>query len=475
MNQLRRSNEICLEIQDHSIERHSAVKFFGVDGMRDPSGLAARLSEQFISQNRALASGLDVQISQEYDGRDVYLTLQSGDSVGAIPLCSPTTARPDYGLVVQPRFAWSGIGPMLAEMGWRIAPTPLALPLLRRSERRVPVWVLSYMILSRLDALLDSLDRRFEEAREDLHAPRGRVDWTAYATRSLSRANPLSVPCSFPDLRDDRLLKGAVRYAAERQLRALETQKEHGAFVHRLIEFGERILRRVIMVPPAMPSAAMLGGWLQRPMRTAPFTDGLQAIEWTVDERGLAGVSDLAGIPWKMRMDQFFEAWVETVIRVVAQRTGGRVATGRNRETVVPLRWDPPHQATQTSLIPDLWVEWESTTLIVDAKYKRHWEELQQHSWAQSAESIKDAHRADIHQVLAYASLSKTPKVVACLAYPCLLKNWLSLKERERLFQKADLAVGSKTLQLWLTALPMAASTNEIAEPLEKQLRLAIQ
>ena len=332
LGQVQRANEVCLDIQDHSIARQSAVEFFGVEGMRDPSGLAARLSDQFIQQNRALLSLLDVQVSQEYDGRNVYLTMLSGNSVGAIPLCSPTTARPDYGLVVQPRFAWSGIGPMLAEMGWRIAPTPLALPLLRRSERRVPVWVLSCMVLTRLNALLDSLDRRFEETSEICRAPRGRVDWKTYATRSLPSAKILSIPCSFPDLRDDRLLKSAIRYAAERQLRALETQKEHGAFVHRLIEFGERILRRVSMVPPTAPSASMLGSWLHRPMRTEPFIDGLQAIEWTVDERGLAGVSDLAGIPWKMRMDQFFEAWVETVIRVVAQRTGGRMTTGRKRD-----------------------------------------------------------------------------------------------------------------------------------------------
>ena len=98
--------------------------------------------------------------------------IHSGSAVGAVPLISPTTARPDYGLVVQPRFPWPGIGPMLAEMGWRVSPAPLRLPLLRRSERRVPVWVLSFMILVRLKALLDTLDRRFELTDETLRAAR---------------------------------------------------------------------------------------------------------------------------------------------------------------------------------------------------------------------------------------------------------------------------------------------------------------
>jgi hypothetical protein len=43
------------------------------------------------------------------------------------------------------------------------------------------------------------------------------------------------------------------------------------------------------------------------------------------------------GIPWTMPMDQFFEAWVETIVRHVAQRTGGVLKSGRRRETVSPL------------------------------------------------------------------------------------------------------------------------------------------
>src|ERR1039458_2651480 len=90
---------------------------------------------------------------------------------GNVPLLmrgciSPLTAHHDLGLVVQPRFPWAGIGPMLAEMGWLISPTPLKLPPLKRSERRVPLWVLSFMVLARFKALLDRLDRRFEGTTE---------------------------------------------------------------------------------------------------------------------------------------------------------------------------------------------------------------------------------------------------------------------------------------------------------------------
>ena len=418
---------------------------------------------------------LDVRVDRDFDGSDVQLLIQSGDAVGAIPLVSPTTARSDYGLVVQPRFPWPGVGPMLAEMGWRVAPTPLRLPLLHRSERRVPPWVLSFMILVRLRALLESLNRRFEVTREARLAPRGAVDWAQYATRNLPNAGFLSIPCSFPDLRDDRLLKGAIRCAVERQLHSLETQKEQGAFVHRLIELGQQLLRRVQAVPAYVPSSTTLTAWFRRPMRTEQFVDGLQAIEWTVEERGLAGLSDLEGIPWSMPMDKFFEAWVETVFRIVAQKTGGLMRVGRKRETTHPINWDPPYLGSQKSLRPDLSLEWDSATLFVDAKYKRHWEELQQHSWARVEEEMREQHRNDLLQVLAYANLARTPRVIACLAYPCSPESWNSLCQRGRLVHRAELAVGARSVRLWLTAVPMATTLDEIATPVADALRQALR
>ena len=433
------------------------------------------MAEQFVTQNRSLLSLLDVRIDCEYDGSDVRLVVQAGSAVGAIPLVSPTTARPDYGLVVQPRFPWAGIGPMLGAMGWRVSPAPLRLPLLRRSERRVPVWVLSSMILIRLRALLDSLDRRFELVEETRRAPRGSVNWTKYATQSLPRGGFSSVPCRFPDLRDDRLLKGAVRYTVERQIVALESQIEHGAFVHQLIEFAQELLRRVVAVPAYLPSPTNLSAWLQRPMRTEHLAEGLQAIEWTVDERGLAGISDLEGIPWRMPMDRFFEAWAETVFGNVALRTGGRMKVGRKQQTTHPLGWDPPYLGSQKSLMPDLWLQWDSTTMIVDAKYKRHWEELQHHSWSRVEEEIREQHRADLLQVLAYGNLALTPNVIACLAYPCSQASWQSLRDRGRLFHRAELTVGSRSLQLWLTAIPMATAVESVAAPLADAIRDAIR
>jgi 5-methylcytosine-specific restriction endonuclease McrBC regulatory subunit McrC len=210
-------------------------------------------------------------------------------------------------------------------------------------------------------------------------------------------------------------------------------------------------------------------------MRNEHFMHGIQAIEWTVEDRGLAGLSDLEGIPWTMPMEEFFEAWVETVFRSVAQRTGGALRVGRKHETTHPVNWEPSYLGSQKSLIPDFMLEWNSVTVIVDAKYKRHWEELQHHSWSTVEEHLREQHRNDLLQVLAYANLARTPRVIACLTYPCSADSWRSIRERGRLIHKAELTVGSKSLHLWLTAVPMATAVEQIATPLAEAIRPFLQ
>lgn len=330
------------------------------------------------------------------------------------------------------------------------------------------------MILAKLTALLDSMTRRFETVKEIRNAPRGLVHWAGYVNQ-VSKGQFTQIPCTYPDLRDDRLLKGAIRHCLERHLKSLQPQREYGAFVHNLIELYEQTLRRVWDVPSYEPSPRMVSSWLQRPLRTQHFAEGIQAIEWTVEERGLAGLSDLEGIPWIMPMERFYEAWVETVFCAVARQTGGQLKVARKRETTQPLNWDPPYAGSQKSLMPDLLLEWDSTTLIVDAKYKRHWDELQHRSWFQNIEEIREQHRHDLLQVLAYSSLARTEHVIACLAYPCSPESWAYLQDRDRLIYKAEIASGYRSLRLWLTAIPMATSVQKIVPPMTQAIKALLR
>jgi hypothetical protein len=288
------------------------------------------------------------------------------------------------------------------------------------------------------------------------------VDWPDYARRQVSRAQLLNVPCRFPDLRDDRELKAAIRFTLEKQIAGLQGQLASGLFVFRLIAMCHQMMESVRDVAPRAPTPSTIQGWLSGRLGTTTFRDGIQAIEWTTFERGLAGLSDLQGLAWVMSMDEFFESWAETILVGVSHRIGGTVRTQRQRQTVTPLSWSPPYLGSQKTLVPDLVLEREDQTVIVDAKYKQHWEEMQDHRWLNLEEEIRERHRSDLLQVLAYANLSTTQRTTVCLAYPCLEETWKSLRKRNLLFHRASIGAGTRRVDLVLTAFPM--STRVLTE-----------
>src|SRR5208282_4393955 len=179
------------------------------------------------------------------------------------------------------------------------------------------------------------------------------------------------------------------------------------------------------------------------------------------------------GLPWTMSMDEFFEGWAETVLAAVARKIGGILRTGRQSQTVTPLSWDPPYLGSQKSLVPDLVLEREDQTVIVDAKYKEHWEEMQRNRWTNLDEEIRERHREDLLQVLAYANLSTKARTVVCLVYPCQEATWKSLRERNLLFNRASVGVGTRRIDLVLTALPI--STTVLADVVDLMAREVVR
>lgn len=471
IERVKPAQALCLEMEDHSTKQFPAGQLFPAQDRRSASAAHARLAEQLLAQNRRQFEALELEAQFRYDGSVVSFVFESTSPVGAVPLYSPLSGRPDFGLVIQPRFPWRGLGPMLGQMGWRVAPRPLRLPLLRRSERRVPPWVISLMVLDRLELLVQQLHRRFELTHDVLPAPKGTVRWGAYVSRELALGRPHRVPCRFPDLRDDRLLKGMIRWTVEAQAQSLGTQIGHGAFIHQLLERAHALHVRVRDVAPVRPTVALTQGMARTPLRSDVFDEGLEAIEWTAEERGLAGLCELEGLPWVMNMDQFFEAWVECVLERVSRHTGGVLRRGRLRQTIVPLRWDRPSTGTQLSLLPDFLLEAPDFTLIVDAKYKRHFEEFAATARYEVPKETREAHREDIFQVLAYAALFVSKRRVAMLVYPCRKETWASLQRRRLLIQKASVQITGQGCDLWLSAFPMEARADEAAEPLIEALR----
>jgi 5-methylcytosine-specific restriction endonuclease McrBC regulatory subunit McrC len=208
-------------------------------------------------------------------------------------------------------------------------------------------------------------------------------------------------------------------------------------------------------VPPVRPRREDL----RRRLRLGQLSDqaiklGLEGLMWVVEERGLGGGRELDGLAWQLPLNALWERYVEAVIREEVAERGGEVLVGRLGQTVFPIQWSTSTARSLGHLTPDIVVKRGGAVRIVDAKYKAHFAELDDAGWWAATEEMKEAHRADLHQVLAYASLYEADEITATLVYPVRHDTWLNLRERRRDRSYAELMHGERRIKLELRGIP---------------------
>jgi 5-methylcytosine-specific restriction endonuclease McrBC regulatory subunit McrC len=110
--------------------------------------------------------------------------------------------------------------------------------------------------------------------------------------------------------------------------------------------------------------------------------------------------------------------------------------------------------------VPDIVIKRGRSVQIIDAKYKSHLAELDDTGWYRFAEEIRETHRADIHQILAYASLYEADEVIATLVYPLRQSTYRILKDQHHERSFADLLHGGRHVRLELRGLPFGMKYN---------------
>lgn len=411
-------------------------------------------ADSFLRFNEEAFRALDVKAKARFDSSGFTLQIQAGGRTGAIPLCSGQTNHVVGGLVVKPRFGWSGVGQVLAETGWPALPEFHGLPMVPGSGREIPPWVLAGPVLLRLETLLGQMQRGYNEQEEMLSRPRGRILWQRYISESLTRGNWEQLPCRFPDLGHDPRLRGHIRWALERLHTDLTRVGQRDVIASRLAQLARRLLTTLTEVAPLRPRGSDLRRWVRTSLIDGTIFRGLEALAWVEEERGLGGGRELDGIAWSLSLSDLWEAYVEGVVRREAALRGGEVRVARLGETTVPLAWSDPVRRSLSYLAPDIIVRRGRSVHIIDAKYKAHLAELDQVGWRRFTEEAREAHRADLHQVLAYAAIHEAEEITATLMYPLRRDAWNTLVEQQRDTTTSELVHGGRRVLLKLRGLP---------------------
>jgi hypothetical protein len=412
-------------------------------------------AESFLRLNEAALTALDLRAEVAADGDHVALRLVPGSRAGAMPLRSPQTGRVEAGVLVTPRFDWAGVGQVLHATGWHSAPHFHDGPLVPGSAKQVPPWVIAGPVLARISELLRTLRRGYEVKAEVLETPRGTIEWPKYISRSLPRGEWHRLPCRFPDLGRDPRLRAFARWSIERVRLDLAAMTSGQEVVHALLRKADVLLLELVDVLAMKPSTVQLDQLLRgRVLESDVLISGLQAIGWVTEERGLGGDARLDGLAWHLALEELWESYVEAVARHEAAGEGAEVRVGRLGETTFPLHWSDRAQRSLGSLVPDVVVRKDRAVHVIDAKYKAHLAEIDEAGWRRMQDEVRESHRADLHQVLAYAALYDADKITASLVYPLRPTTYERLRSQGRERSVAELLHGGRVVRLELRGLP---------------------
>ncbi len=416
-----------------------------------------RWVEPFLEANRAELARLELRPEVRIDPRPRVL-LHPGRRVGAAPLVSPATRRVVAGVLVKPRFDWSALGAVFGAIGFAVEPTLGGTHLVPGSAREVPPWILAGPVLERIAGLLNHRRRAFVPRSEERGSPRGAVEWSRWATRQVPSGRWTSFPCRFSEPDDDPDLLSAVRWTLgrlEEELRAVPDAPIARKLVARARELSLSVGAGQARRPPASWASTAVSEWIRA---------AVEGMGWIAEERGLGGARVLDGLAWSLAVDQVWEAWVSAVAGELGGMLGlvGSPFGGTRRA----LQWSGV--ASMESLAPDVELRGPEHVVWIDAKYKPHLQLLARHGWAGLSEPLQAQHRADLHQALAYASLSDAPRVDTVLLYPAL---GLDARPTTTL---ASVTSGRRRVRVMLASLPFGFRGPEQREASLRALREAL-
>jgi hypothetical protein len=248
-----------------------------------------------------------------------------------------------------------------------------------------------------------------------------------------------------------------VRWALERVRQDLVEAGGVDPVAMSLATIAVRLIDQLSDVLPLIPRRDEIRSLAGMPNADQLLRAGIEAIAWIVEERGLGGGRELDGLAWQLPLERLWEFYVEAVIRKEAFLQGGDVRVARLGQTVFPLHWSDPTHRSLGHLAPDIIVRRGRSLKVVDAKYKAHLAEIDESGWRQFTDDAREAHRADIHQVLAYAALFDAEEVTATLVYPLRHVTWRALHARRRDISWASLLHGGRRVAVELRGLPFGA------------------
>jgi Holliday junction resolvase-like predicted endonuclease len=360
--------------------------------------------QKFTSYNSASFDFLGVTPNIVGTDQNVSITFRTSSFVGTVPLRSPDTGKQIGDFVVVPRYSgkdrYEDYIEILNLLGNEISPeTTDSLPLASGRNFRPPMYLEASKFICAMEILIKHPWRKFDRLEKTSREPAGQINWSKYLANEYKVERRLSFPVGKNILSELHKEYSQIRYVfdiCKRELMSPNTP-----------------LRIKLKLKPKL-SALEEKLYLHRPLKTSTINqksyDSPAVMRAKKQANSILNFDFVDATGWRVDFAEVFEKFVQHIFKEVAKELGGRFLANYKLKGYSSLQrnsWELSH------LEPDGILQKDDLLVFVDAKYKSHL-----YNKFNAGDSLKDSHRHDLHQIMAYSSFSTAESKIGMLCYP---------------------------------------------------------
>lgn len=359
--------------------------------------------QKFIDYNSNLFDFLGVQPYIIGTDQNTSLAFRSSEFIGTIPLRASDTGKQIGDFVVMPRFKghdrFEDYIEILNLLGSEISPQTIdSLPLASGKNFRPPLYLEAVKFITSLESLLKKSWQKFDNVEKKSYQPTGQINWNKYITSHYKVENRLKFPIQKNILSEFHKEYAEVRYVyniCKNELLSSNTPQRIKSKIRIRLNFIDEKL------------------YFHKPLSTTKIlikaSDSPTVRSCKEQANKILNFDLIDSTGWRVDFSDVFEKFVQHVFKEVAKETGGKLFTNFkfHSRTSKHYSWELKH------IEPDAIFQKNNLLVFIDAKYKSNL-----YNKFDNGETLKDAHRHDLHQIMAYSSFSKTDYKFGFLCYP---------------------------------------------------------
>lgn len=373
--------------------------------------------QRFIILNKRMFDFLGIEVELSGTDNDLNLVFRSSDYIGAIPIKMPYDGITHKDFQIIPRFdndkdVYSELTQLLTSLNYSIKPERSEFDLLCEPMKlQPPIYYEAFKYIELYNKAYKYSWLKFDAKEQNHPYPKSSTNWSKHASKSYNPANALVFPS-----KDSILSTNHTEWRELKYVFNLSKEEILSSTVPSSIRFKyEKRIRylsnKVDNIEPIITDKMVV--------RAA---DPQCIKELKEQANVILQKSSNNSSAWRMSMSLLFERYVQMIVEKSTRELSGTVISNSK----IVGRGNIPSWGLKY-LEPDIEVKIGNCIYMGDAKYKANF-----YASESQPSILKETHRADLHQILAYCSFEPQNRKIGILFYPSKYTHYRSISYTDR-------------------------------------------